>query len=76
MKNKKTTQYQLTKQFLFIFLGILLVMNLFYLFLASKFVYDFVENKTETILLPLKNVKNDTIDWEKEINSFVTKDDA
>ena len=75
MTKKRTAQYQLTKQFLLIFLGVLLVMNLLYVVAASRFVYEFVENKAKSIVSTLKREQNQETDWEKMIDTFVSKKD-
>ncbi len=76
MLNKKTAQYQLTKKFLLIFFGVLLIMNLFYLLGVSKFVYEFVETKTENIISTIRLNKENQVDWTLQIDNYVTKDDA
>lgn len=72
MSKKRTAQYQLTKQFLLIFLGILIVMNILYLLAASRFVYSFVENKANGIVNSIKIEKNKKTDWEQTIDTFVS----
>lgn len=72
-KNKKSAQYQLTKKFISIFLGILLGMNLIYLIASGSFVYEFVENKADGVLSTLENEIGKETDWESHIDGFVSE---
>lgn len=74
-QNRKTAQFQLTKRFLLIFLGVLILMNLVYLIAAANFVYEFVENKADSVLSTLKNEKKQNTDWEQLIDTFVSEKD-
>lgn len=76
--NKKTAQYQLTKQFISIFLGVLFVMNLFFLMAASTFVYEFLENKATGVISSLKKEAGQKTDWEYSVDKFISEkeDDA
>ncbi len=76
--NKKTAQYQLTKQFISIFLGVLFVMNLFFLMAASTFVYEFLENKATGVISSLKKESGQKTDWEYSVDKFISEkeDDA
>lgn len=71
--NKKTAQYQLTKQFISIFLGVLFVMNLFFLMAASTFVYEFLENKATGVISSLKKEAGQKTDWEYSVDKFISE---
>ncbi len=69
----QTAQYQLTKKFIGIFLGILLVMNVFYLIAASGFVYEYVARRGNDVLYALANEKGKDLNWPVRIDSFVSE---
>lgn len=71
--NKKTAQYQLTKRFISIFLGVLFVMNLFFLMAASTFVYEFLENKATGVISSLKKEAGQKTDWEYSVDKFISE---
>ena len=72
-KNKGTAQYQLTKRFISIFLGVLLAMNLIYLIAASGFVYEFVEDKAKVTLSILENEVGREPDWKRQVDTVVSQ---
>ena len=71
--NRKTAQYQLTKRFMGIFLGILVIMNIFFVLAATTFVYDFLENKSKGVVSSLKKEQGRQTDWTYRIDNFVSK---
>lgn len=73
--NRKTAQYQLTKRFISIFLGVLFVMNLFFFMAASTFVYEFLENKATGVMSSLKKESGQQIDWEYSVDKFISEKD-
>lgn len=74
-KNKDTTQYQLTKKFIGIFLVVLIVTNLLYLLASAKFVFEFVKNKSESTMNSLVFEENENINWSKEVDKVISEKD-
>ena len=74
-KRTETTQYQLTKRFIYLFLSLLLAMNIIYLIAASSFVYEFLENKAMTVYESINVQNKKGIDWEQQINTIVSPKD-
>lgn len=70
---KETTQYLLTKKFMSIFLGMLILMNLIYLVAASGFIYEFLENKATSVFEAIKLQEKQGINWEEQIDTFVSQ---